>query len=151
MRIFFRLLLTFGFAIMLGACGSKDNGPTSSSTSLPAQIVATWTVQSITLNGVETQLAEALGWGPTTATLKITIEGNGKYSSSELDGKGAAVYTETGTASVDGQNITITVEAVNGQPLNPAEKKSGQWAASGNNLTLTFNDSGTIGVMRFIK
>ena len=151
----FVLPLALSLALVLASCGRKPD-PVGPTTSLPEQLVGTWTIQSVKLDGVETPLAEAFGWGPNTVSSRMTIEENGNYSGREFNGTGAAVYTETGLVSVNEKNISITIETADGKALTPPEGKTGQWEVAKNDggesyLTLTISDGGQLSEIIYVK
>ena len=132
------LILTLALVLLPLGCKKDDSSPTSPGTGgIPASLVGTWTLDSVTVNGQAADLATVFNWVPGTESANITVDANGAYTYKELGGGGQVLFTNAGTIALSGSNFTITVTSKDGQPLATAETLAGTWVASGNTLTLT--------------
>lgn len=141
------------FAITFAACKKDSASPAGSGgTTVPSELVAVWLAQSATVNGTATDLSIVFQWEPTTVSARVTITAAGTYTYQEFDAGNAITYTQTGTAAFNGNTITLTVTAENGQPVNPPSVfLAGTWAVNGNQLTVSTTVSGNAIVIIFSK
>jgi hypothetical protein len=142
-----RTSLFLAVALILLPIGCKDDdSPTSTgSTGVPPSLVGTWTLDSVTVNGVQADpgtLAALFGWPQEVERATITVEASGAYTLSGFNAASQVLHTVQGTIAVSGSNFTITSTSENGQPLNPPEVLAGTWAIVGNRLTLTISAQG---------
>jgi hypothetical protein len=119
----------------------------SGGTVIPAALVGTWTPQSATVNGTATPVSAALNFVSSAVKANFILGANGSYTYQELDAGNAVVWSETGTIAVSGQNITVKIIATNGTALPAPVSVTGTWALSGNQVSLTLNQSGSIVVL----
>jgi len=122
--------------VIIAGCG-KDDDSTGPDTSIPAELIATWTYQSATINEIPVSLGLALQWHEGTVSARFTISDDGTFVNEELDSDGMLIWTESGTFTVSGNNATITITSNSDGPVNPPDVMSGTWALDGNELTLT--------------
>lgn len=142
MSKFLILSLVFCAAIMLEGC-SKSENPIDNSGPRSFQIGGDWEVQSATVDGLSTTLTD-LPHRPATTWTEVMLLGGESYAIIDYDRDTVTIYHEEGTFSIDAQNVTFTVKTVNGKPLDTSEQRSGQWAATAQNLYLTINDGGKV-------
>ena len=115
------------------------------------QLVGNWNPQSATVNGTATPVAQALNWVNGAVAARLTINSNGTFSYSELDGANAVLYSNSGTYAINGNSIALTYTAENGQPLNPPVTDTITWAVAGNQLTTTGTQGGNTIVVVYAK
>ena len=112
---------------------------------LPTELVATWLFASASVDFQATPLATVLEWQATTVKAEITLNQDATSVYQEKDAQDGVTWEETGSFTVSGQDFTLTVTEVNGNPVTPEETR-GQWQVSGTAppvLSLTFtNDQG---------
>jgi len=123
------------FALTLAACKDDDSvGPIEGAP--PAELVGTWSMQSVTVNGQPASLADVLEWDPNTASSDFTVETSGVYTYRELNVQGVPTFLAAGTITISGNGFTISVSSVNGTPI-PAQRQSGTWELVQGELRLT--------------
>ena len=122
--------------VIIAGCG-KDDDSTGPDTSIPPELIATWTYQSATINEIPVNLGAVLEWHEGTVSARFTVGGDGTFVNEELDGDSLVIWTESGTFAVSGNNATITITSDSDGPVNPPDIMIGTWALSGNELTLT--------------
>lgn len=142
----FALLVTFAIAFMFTGCG-RDGGPVdpmgggntppgSGDSTLPSELVATWTFQSLQMMDTPLDLAFFMEWEEETATARVQICPDGSITYRELDENDELVCSLHGTMEVDGDQFSYEIiEEFEGE--NIEKTASGTWAVDGNQLSLT--------------
>ena len=114
--------------------GANSNGDPPGDTNVPAELIATWTFQLLTVNGGEYHLSHVLPWEDGTAHARITINDDETFVFENVADDSAVLLTETGAFSIDGNSFSLTgIEELS---------ISGNWAVSGDSLTLTATEMG---------
>ena len=131
------LLAVVCFLMLATGCGKDDDNPAGPQYDVPQELVGGWIYDSATLNGVPFNLGLILGWEPGTEAARFYVGADESFVYEELDADSAVVWTESGTFSVNGTIVTITVTENDDGPVDPPEIFSGNWAVDGTVLTLT--------------
>ncbi len=137
--------ITIGIVVLLSVFLVVSCDKSTDPQSLPAELVGTWVFQSATLNGQPISLSVVLDWDPATVSCASIVDANGGYTYNEYDGANATgnvLYYNSGTASVQGSTMTISVTNDNGTPLQQPDVLPFTWALSGTTLTLSLADPG---------
>ena len=121
--------------LILHGCGDDDDGVTNSNP-IPANLVGTWWFNSATENGEPITYTE-LNYSDSGVTQSVTFNANGTYSLVEYNDQMDTVYSQSGTFSVSGNQLTITVKVEYGQPVTPPQTSTSTYAVSGDILTIT--------------
>ncbi len=130
------ILTMISLVAVVADCG-KDNDSTGPDTSIPAGLIATWTYQSVEIDGSPVGLGLVLHWQEGTVSASFTVGDDGTFVNEELDSDGVVTWTENGTFTVSDNNATITITSDSDGPVDPPDIMSGTWALDGNELTLT--------------
>ncbi len=130
------ILAMISLVVVAADCG-KDNDSTGPDTSIPAGLIATWTYQSVEINGSPVGLGLVLQWQEGTVSASFRVGGDGTFVNEELDSDGVVTWTENGTFTVSDNNATITITSDSDGPIDPPDIMTGTWALDGNELTLT--------------
>lgn len=110
--------------------GANSNGAPPNLTSVPSDLIATWTFQSATINNVTVDdLSMVLPWAENTAHARISIKGDESFVFENVDADDNVLLTETGSFTVDSNGFSLTGD--------DELSLSGNWAVSGDSLTLT--------------
>ena len=133
-KLMLGLIILLPILVCLG-CGDDDDGITKSDP-IPANLVGTWWFNSATENGDPITYTE-LNYSDSGVTQSVTFTANGDWNLVEYDSDMDTVYTGSGTFSVSGNQLTITVKAENGQPVTPPQTSTSTYAVSGDILTIT--------------
>jgi len=133
------LLFTTMLLLVVG-CDSDDDiaGPDTS------ELFATWSHTSVTINGVDENVADFFDWSPETVDLHSTFNENSTFDVVELDASNDTLYTESGTLTINGTQLILTATSANGTAITPRVNFDGTWVISGNTLTLTAVDGDTV-------
>jgi len=118
------LLATFS------GCGDDNKGSNNVGNKIPPELVGTWTFQKATVDGDSTSLVYIIG----SVSARITISVEGSYVIEALGSEGTVQWSETGIFSVNGNSFTIGAENL--------YFESGTWSVKGNQLTLTVDIAG---------
>ena len=143
-RIAFLSAILFSL-ILLGCKKDENTTQTPAATTIPSELVATWTAQTAFVNGNPALLSTALDWrsGSVRATFAFTAAGALTYT--EYSSSNAPLQVTTGTIAVSGPSATIKFLTDNGQPINPPKELIAAWTVTGNQLSLTWTDThGTV-------
>jgi hypothetical protein len=135
MRTYISALLAVSLVVVLASCKKDSTNPAGAAPT----INGTWTIVSATANGQPIDPAEIFN-NPGTVSARFTFAANGVFTLEEKDAQGNTLYTESGTFTVTGQNITVSITQANGQPHPQPFSITGTWAVAGNQLTFTFTD-----------
>jgi hypothetical protein len=123
--------------------GANSNGDPPGDTNVPAELVATWTFQSATVNNMIIHLSNVLPWVEGTAYATISINDDNTYVFENVSADSAVLLSETGAFLVDGNSFSLTgIEELS---------LSGNWAVSGDSLTLTATEMGFTTVLTATK
>jgi hypothetical protein len=133
MKVFRRFLLPVLVYLVVSGCGD-DKGTSSQDNLVPSVLVASWTLTSGTVNGVQVPLATMLGWESRTTHAVLVIAAAGTYGYYEKDNDSAVVWQDSGAFGVSGSTFTLSGGQI---PID-----GGQWSVSGTKLTLTMFESG---------
>lgn len=139
--------LVAGLALVLASCKKDSTNPAATSTS----VNGTWVIVSATANGQPIDPAQIFNYVQGAVSARFTFGANGTFTYEEKDAQGNTLYTETGTFTVNGQNLTVSVTHANGQPHPQPYSVAGTWAIAGNQLTFTFTDQQTTVVLVFTR
>ena len=123
--------------LLSAGCGKDDDNPAGPQGNVPVEIVGGWLYESATLNGVPFSLALLLQWEPETEFARFMVGADESFVYEELDTDSTVVWTESGTFTVNGSIVTITVTENDDGPVDPPHILSGNWAVAGDTLTLT--------------
>jgi hypothetical protein len=124
--------------------GANSNGDPPGDTNVPAELIATWTFQSATVNDVSIDdLSMILPWEQNTEYARISINDDNTYVFENVSADSAVLLSETGAFLVDGSSFSLTgIEELS---------ISGNWAVSGDSLTLTATEMGFTTVLTATK
>ncbi len=101
-------------------------------TGLPVDMVGRWEIDNITVDGTPvSDLATFFDWSPGTVTTHLTLYYNYTYAVDDLNAADEALYTETGTANVSGDQLTLTELTEDGQPVSDGEVMTATWEMVG--------------------
>ena len=128
------LLTILSLFIIVGCSNDKSTEP---EVTIPQELVATWIYQSAIYNGMPIHPGFLLGWLQATATARFTVNEDGTYIYEELDSSEVVIWTESGTAEVDGDSTVITITNNDDGPVEPPEIFDATWAIYEDELTLT--------------
>lgn len=132
-----RLLLFFlTFGLVALGC-KKDEATAPAAPTFPTQLVGTWVPTSATLNGQQAALSTVFQWVQGAVGCGFAITAQGTYTYVEIDANQQELYNCSGSVTISGSNITVTVTAVNGQQQQSQTWFAGTWALTGNQLTIT--------------
>jgi hypothetical protein len=135
--------LLVSLAVLMAAvagfqCKKNDSSPTGPSTStVPSQVVGTWTFQSATLDGSPTDLATILQWESSTVRAQFVMTSNSSFTYRELGFNDSITYYETGTFTLTGQILKMTATSANGQQISPPYVTSWTLSVTGGTMTLS--------------
>lgn len=135
-RIISGLLIILSFFIIAN-CGDDKNTSTDPESSVPPELIGTWTYQSATIDEHPIHLGFVLFWHSGTVSARFTIGADGSFFNEELDSAGVVHWTENGTFTVDGNNATITLTSNDDGAIEPPKVLSGTWALNENENELT--------------
>jgi hypothetical protein len=153
----------FFFAIVLPGCSKDDSttGPASPATitpppstyvsHLPDQLRGYWMVQSVTVDGVETPLAEALHRNQSTDAEILGLVGENEYYLSDYDADAASLYYESGATAATSQQLVLMTLKVNGQTISPYNTLLSSWKVQGDTLALSIEIDGKAVVANYMK
>lgn len=132
-------------------CGDENSGGTSGTGDghPPAEMVATWLFQSVTVDGGAADLADVMDWVPGAVSAEIDIQANGAYVFSQLDGGGGQLFFESGFVYVDGDEIDINVQQDSDGSVNETDYAT--YTLAGDSMTLTQTDGGATVVFTLMK
>jgi hypothetical protein len=136
-RITLCMIVLLSLFAFLG-CGEEDSSPVAPSP-LPSEFVGTWVYQSVTVNGTQVPLDNALEWQPTTVSAAMTFDSDNNYTYEERDSSGGVSWTESGSVSVSGQTFSLRVTKQNGVPIQP-DITIGTVVVNSNQMTATVQD-----------
>ncbi len=131
-------------AILSGllSVGCGNDNPSGAGGFIPAGLIATWTYESVTINGETAELRAALEWQPESVTAQFTLSLDATFVQEELDSTGTIVWTQQGNFSMTLTHFTITVTSDSDGPVDPPLVVSGSGTLSGNKLTMTVVEEG---------
>jgi hypothetical protein len=120
--------------IHLGIAGcSKDNittpSPPSSSSGVPAILVGTWKLQTVTVAGMPVPLATVFSWRAGTTSARIIVGVDSSLVYEEQNAQDAVVLADTARFSINGDRFIATTGAL------PSD--SGNWSVAGSELDLS--------------
>ena len=121
--------------ILLFAVGCNDDDNITGSDT--AELFGTWAQSAVTINGETQSLADVFDWSENTVGIHITYNADSTYSVNEFDASNSTLYYESGTITIDGSHIIITITSENGTAVTPYVSADGTWAISGNTLTIS--------------
>ncbi len=147
MQRYLPALLAVILAVFLASCKKDSTNPAGAAPT----INGTWTIVSATANGQPVDPAQIFNYVQGTVSARFTFGANGAFTYEEKDAQGNTLYTETGTFTVNGQNVTVSITQANGQPHPQPYSITGTWAVTGNQLTFTFTDQNTTIVLVFTR
>jgi hypothetical protein len=140
------LVLVSVIIISLLLVGCKQDSTTQAPVStIPSELVGTWTAVAAFVGGRPALLSTALDWrsGTVRATFGFTASGEVTYT--EYSSTDAPLQVTTGTIAVEGSTLTIRMLTDNGRPINPPKELTTAWSIAGNQLSLTWTDAhGTV-------
>ena len=121
------VVLAVGFTV---GCSDDNKGTNSNGNSVPSELIATWTFQSATVGDMTIDLEYILPWEEGTAHARIRINDDKTCVFKNVAADSTVLLTETGSFSVDGNSFSLT--GFEELPIS-----GGNWAVSGDSLTLT--------------
>ena len=151
-RWFVTILMGVALTTGLTGCIGGDDDPVDPGTGgAPAALVGTWTFQTVTLDGQPQDLADWFEWQAETVSAHVIINGDYTQRFVELDAQSNVVYYDSGVFTVDGQNLTVTVNSENGSAVTAYTTFEGSWLVVGSLLTMTMVDGGHTVVMALAR
>lgn len=141
-------VLVTGLLLGMSACKKDSTNPAGSATT---SINGTWVIASATVNGQPTDPAQIFNYVQGTASARFSFGANGSFTYEERDAQGNVLYSESGTFTVSGQNVTVNITHSNGQPLQQPIVIAGTFAITGNQLTFTTQLQGNNVVLVFTR
>jgi len=145
-RWFVTILMGVALTTGLTGCIGSDDIPTipgiGGGDDVPAALLGNWTFQSVTLDGQAQDLSDWFEWNAETVEAHLIVADNFTLRSEEVDGDSAVLYWDSGTFTVDGQTITVTITSENGNAVTAYTAFDGSWLVVSNLLTLTMIDDG---------
>lgn len=148
MRTSMLAVLVAGLLVGMSACKKDSTNPAGSATT---SITGTWAITSATVNGQPTDPSQIFNYTPGTASARFIFNVNGSFTYEERDAQGTVLHSETGTFSVSGQSVTVTITHSNGQPLQQPIVIAGTFVITGNQLTFTTQMQGSTVVLVFTR
>jgi len=143
MRILTTYIVLFGL-IAVG-CNDDDSDPLDPQGGPPpAEMIGTWTFQSVTVDGAAASLPDVLEWQPSAVAARLMVQANGAYVYEEVDANGGQLWFESGFVFVDGSEIDINVLLDGDGAVN--ETSTLTYMIIGNVLTLEEVHLGAINV-----
>ena len=129
--------------ILVGCSDDEDDDPTdpAGGGEPPAEMVGSWVIQSVTVNGAPGVLADVLEWQPATVAAKFHIQTNSAYVYEEVNASGGQLWYENGWVYVDGNEIDLNVLADSDGPVN--ETSFLTFTLGGGEMTFQEVDMGT--------
>jgi hypothetical protein len=118
---------------------------------IAVEVVGTWAIASVTVDGSPVDPAEFFEWEAETDTAVMYAHANSDYAYEELDASGAVLYTETGYLDVIEDQFAVTVETENGEDIQDYGAFVGSWAVDGDGLVLTAEDEGSTIVITWTR
>lgn len=138
MLIFWLIILTFAFLAISACSDDDDDNPTGSTPTFPAQLVGEYAQTSVSMNGVDQDLADFFDWATGTVRTSITAFSGGEETYKEFDAGDAVLYSDSGYIVIDNLNILVVTLTENGNALAaPDTTFNGTWDLTGDLLTLT--------------
>jgi len=131
-------IVLISFLIMTG-CGDDDKKINNSGDPVPSELVATWLFSSATMNGVPISSYSEISNDDAAVTSSITFTANRTWSAVEYDQGQNVVYTESGTFTINGNQMNVTTTLEDGTPVN--ETYSATWAVASNTFILTIQET----------
>ena len=119
--------------VMLPGCG--DDNSTGPNTNIPTELVGTWWWTSGTVNG-DPQTFLEVSFTDTSQTGSVTFSSGNTWNSEEYYNQ-IVVWTQSGTCSNSGNNLSVTRTMENGTPVDPPDVQSFQWEVIGTSLILS--------------
>jgi hypothetical protein len=133
------------FSLILLGCEKDESTTQLPASTIPSELVATWTVQAAFVNGNPALLSTALDWRAGTVRATFFLAEGGALIYTEYSSSNAPLQVTTGTIAVSASTATLRFLTDNGQPINPPKELAAAWAVTGNQLSLTWTDTlGTI-------
>jgi hypothetical protein len=146
------LLFAFSLAVLIISCEGKDSPTGLADTppaSVPAPLAKYWKIESVTVDGVDSPLREALHRNANTDIEVWRLAAWGVYTIHDFDPSGEQLHGESGAVSADEQTVTFTVKNDDGKILDPPRRESGLWKVDGASMELTTRENGKVVVIRF--
>ncbi len=140
--------LVAGLALVLASCKKDSTNPAGAATT---SITGTWTITSATVNGQPADPAQIFEYVQGAVSARFIFGANGAFTYEERDAQGNVLYTETGTFSISGQSVTVTITHSNGQPLQQPIVIAGSFVITGNQMTFTTQMQGNTVVLVFTR
>jgi len=147
-RWFVTILMGVALTAGMTGCIGSDDIPTipgindDDGDTAPAALVGNWTFQSVTLDGVSQDLSDWFEWNAETVEAHLTINANFTMGSEEVDAQSNVLYYDSGTFTVNGQNLIVTINSENGNAVTAYTPFSGTWLVVSSLMTLTMIDDG---------
>ncbi len=127
------VVIILGMGVLATCPGCGNEGSTGNDEDqLPNEIVATWTFQSVTYDGISLRLSDAFSWEAESVACQIIVKADRTYEYREIGGDSSVVFLTSGTFSVSGNRFTIT------PPIGPYIS-GGTWQVEKSTLTLTIS------------
>lgn len=147
MRTALLSVLAAGLLLTVSSCKKDSKNPVGPAVS----IHGTWSITSATVNGQPTDPAQIFEFVQGAVSARFTFAANGAFTYEEKNAQGNTLYTETGTFTISGQNVTVNITHANGQQLPQPIVITGTWAVTGNQLTVTTQIQGNTVVVIFTR
>ena len=117
----------------------------------PSAMVASWTFQSVSENGSEAALAEALDWDPAATAARLHILLDGPYVYEEVNVTGGQLSAESGWVFVDEEGPTIEFHVQFTEDGVVDERFTVSYVLEGNMMNLTRVQDGSTFVFPLVK
>lgn len=147
-------VLIFCFIILLTifSCSSEDEnsaGPDDGHP--PTEMIDTWIYQSVTVDGVPSNLGVVMEWDPNAVEARFHIINDiGSYSYEEVNAVGGQLYGESGFVYVEGNEIDINkLQDGQGNPIDETNYMT--YTLVIDTLTLQENDAGSIFIYTLLR
>lgn len=105
--------------------------------SIPLEMVGSWSIYSVEVNGTPTDPADFFEWEPGTVSSLLEAASDATYHTEDQDAGGQALYYEDGTLDVVGDVLEVVVDAENGVEVPSHTVFEGTWSITGDEMVLT--------------
>jgi hypothetical protein len=127
--------------ISLLGCTKDEDTTKPTTTTIPVELVATWTAQTAFVNGNPALLKDALDWQSGTVRSTFTFTSDGGFTYTEYSSNNTQLQVTTGTITVSGSTLTVRMLQDNGQTISPPKELGIAWSITTTQLNLAWTDT----------
>ncbi len=118
---------------------------------LPVDMVGKWEIDNLMIDGEPADPAVFFDWETGAVTSRLILYFNHTYETADLDPSDTALYAETGSANVDGDQLTLTELTANGVDIIDGQVVTGTWSMVDDDLVITLEDEGSTAVLTWTR